>query len=271
MASNLSCVGLGVHDADELSSLVDHVLPRSVELGRVGDLRVLRWEDPSGARLVLGVTGTEVPDLLPSFAGVPRTQLQGLKLVSDEVAIAAVVDDDGEQLTSAAIEVEERRLLPRNGAGNYRASIVALGVDVQVFATAEGFHESDASLLSGGDTGSEPPAEYFERGWKWPPRLAASSFISYGVFGDAAGASAHARLSGVVTNAERRLVQETGQAFITAVVSTAGFHVTVCLQDGMAMPAPGGVIAGTVFLAASLDGLTVPAVESKRRLFRRRS
>jgi hypothetical protein len=271
MASNLSCVGLGVRDADELSSLVDRVLPRAVELGRVGGLRVLRWEDPSGARLVLGVTGTDVPDLLPSFAGVPRTQLQGLKLVSDEVAIAAIVDDDGEQLTGAAIEVEERRLLPRNQAGNYGASIVALGVDVQVFATPEAFQESDASLLSGGDTRSEPPVEYIERGWRWPPHVATSSFFSYGVFGDAAEASAHARLSGVVAKAERRLVQETGHVFITAVVSTAGFDVTVCLEDGTVMPAPGGVISGNVFLTASLDGLKVPAVPSKRRLFRRRS
>jgi len=186
MASNLSCVGLGVSDVSGLRSLIDRIIPSAVELGRVGDLKVLRWEDPSGARLVLGVTPDDVPDFLPSFAGVPRTQLQGVKMVNDEVAIAAVVDDDGEQLTSLAVELEQRRLLPADEAGNYRAALVALGGDVSVLTSPEEFGESDASLLSTRDVGTEPPAQYVEHGWKWPPRVAANSFFSFGVFGDPA-------------------------------------------------------------------------------------
>jgi hypothetical protein len=270
VASNLSCVGLGVADASELDSLVDRVLPRAVEIGRLGDLRVLRWEDPSGARLVLGVSSGALNDLLPTFAGVPRTALRGLTMANHDVAVAAVVDDTGEQLTSAAIEIEERRILPPHGSGDYRAALVALGVDVSVFASAEAFEESDASLLSGEDSGSPPPDHFVEQGWQWPPRIAASSFISYGVFGDEAHASAHARLSGIVAGAERRVVQETGQAFIAAVASTAGFDVTVCLADGAVMPKPGGVISGTVFLTASLDGVAPAASTRRRRLLRRR-
>jgi hypothetical protein len=77
VTSNLSCIGLGVADTAELENLFRRVIPTADELGRVGALRVLRWEDPSGARLVLGVAddGT-VPDLLPSFAGMARTRGQ---------------------------------------------------------------------------------------------------------------------------------------------------------------------------------------------------
>ena len=270
MPSNFSCVGLDVANARELRTLLERILPQAVEIGRLDGLRVLRWEDPSGARLVLGVTPDDVLDLLPSFAGVPRTRLHALRMANDEVATAAVIDDAGEQLTSAALEVEERRLLPRGAAGNFSGALVALGVDVSVFESPEAFERSDASLLSSADTGSGPPAEYVERGWKWPPRVAASSFFSYGVFGHEADATAHARLSGIVSTAERRVVQETGQSFFAAVVMTTGFEVTVCLESESAMPVPGGVISGTVFMTASLDGLTAPSIAPRRGFFRRR-
>jgi len=263
MASNLSCVGLDVADANELESLVDRVLPRAVDIGRFGKLRVVRWEDPSGARLILGVTRNDVPDLLPSFAGVPRARLRDLRMVNEEVAAAGVFDEDDEQLTGLSLEVEQRRLLPAGPAGDYSAALVALGVEVSVFASQEEFAHSDASLLSDEPSDTEPPAHYVENGWDWPPRLAASSFISYGVFGDESEATAHARMSGVVMSAERKSVQETGQAFIAAVVESAGMQLTVCLEDREVMPLPGGIIAGTVFMTASLD--SVPASPLARR------
>jgi hypothetical protein len=269
VSSTLACVGLAVKNQDELQSLLERIGPRAQELGRVGRLRVLRWQDPSGARLVLGVTDADVPDLLPSFAGSIHARLADLRMVNDDVVVAAVVDETGEQLTSAAFEVEQRRLLLGQTVGQASAAIAALGVEVEVFDSTASFEESDASLLGGESSESEPPAEYVEKGWKWPPRVAANSFFSHGVFSEGDAATAHARLSGVVRSSERRIVAETGQEFVVAVVETVGFEVTVCLEGSAHLdPIVGGVISGTVFLVASLDD--VPAPRASRWSLRRR-
>jgi hypothetical protein len=232
-------------------------------------LRVLRWEDPSGARLILGVTDTDVPDLLPSFAGPVQARLANIRIVNDDVVVAAVVDETGEQLTSAALEVEQRRLLSGRPVEHASAAISALGVEVAVFDSTATFEESDASLLDRESSESEAPAHYVENGWKWPPRVAANSFISYGVFNEGDAATAHARLSGVVRSSERRTVVETGQEVVVAVVETAGFDVTVCLEGSAHRDPPvGGVISGTVFLVASLDDL--PTQRASRWSSRRR-
>src|SRR5207245_5963287 len=49
--------------------------------------------------------------------------------------------------------------------------------------------------------GGAAPPHYRERGWTWPPRLGAESFISYGAFGDPAQAQPRARLFGTVLKA----------------------------------------------------------------------
>lgn len=70
MSSDLSCVGLAAASR-ELAELVSAVLPHAVLTGHGGGVDVLRWQDPSGARLVLGVRDRQLLDLLPSFAGAP--------------------------------------------------------------------------------------------------------------------------------------------------------------------------------------------------------
>lgn len=266
MTSNLECVGLFADDAQAFDDLLRRVLLSSVEIGRADEVRVMRWEDPSGARMVLGLAPDGLVDMLPTFAGRPRVRLEGLHRLSADVAAAAVVDGDGDQLTSATLEIEERRLLPAGTAPLVSAAIVALGVDVAVFADVAAFAASDASLLSPGDAESAPPDEYVERGWPWPPRLAAESFISYGVFEEPEAATAYARLSGVVHQAERRVVELTGQGFVVAEVRTAGFDVTVCLPDGSSVPEPGAVVSGQMFLTASVDGLQQTPPVTRRGL-----
>lgn len=254
MASNLACVGLGVESEDDLLALVNSVLPHATLLGRADGTDVVRWEDPSGVRLVVGVSPQGVVDLLPSFAGTARLRLHGLRMVNDEVAVAAVVDDDGEQLTSMAVEVEQRRLLVADQPLDVDASIVALGNAVTVFRDSEDFERSDASLLSPESRDEEPPPHVAERGLKWPPRVAAESFFSYGVFQDPGEAEASARLSGTVVAAEARQVSHTGNGIIVAHVRGPGFDVTLCLDHGEhpEVPPAGAVVAGTVFLTADL-------------------
>jgi hypothetical protein len=195
--------------------------------------------------------------------------LADIRMVNYDVAVAAVVDESGDQLTSAGLEIEQRRLLPGQPVEHASATISALGVEVAIFDSIASFEQSDASLLSDESTETEPPAHYVENGWDWPPRVAANSFISYGVFSEGDAVTAHARLSGVVGATERRTVAETGQDIVVAVVETAGFEVTVCLEGAAHRDPPvGGVISGTVFLVAALDGL--PAQNRSRWRLRRR-
>jgi hypothetical protein len=255
MPSNLECLGLGVADQAELERLLDGAVAEARRLGEVDGISVLRWQDRSGARLVMSVRGEHVLDLLPSFAGTPGARLANVRAATDEVAFADVVDEDDEQVTMLALELEQRRLLPAAGVAAAGAIVVALGVDVTVHADEEAFAASDASLLHGRseDDVDEAPAHFAERGWSWPPRMAAESFISYGVFGPPEDARAYARLTGTVRHARRLQVAATGKEFVAARLQTAGFEVDLCLPADEHNLKPGNVIGGTVFLVGSLD------------------
>ncbi|MEU0561532.1 hypothetical protein [Dactylosporangium sp. NPDC006015] len=262
MASNLECVGLGFDDRDDFRPFIADALRTADVLGRDGDLTVHRWQDPSGARIVVATRGRQIVEFLPSYAGTPGPLLADVHNANDEVTIADVVDKDGEKVGMLAAEFEQRRLLPTAPSGGL-ATVVALGVDVAVHADAAAFAASDDSLLSprSSDDPDEPPAHYVENGWPWPPRMAASSFISYGVFGAPENAEAYARLNGTVLHAARKTVAATGQQFITARVQCGVFETDVCLPAAADTPdpVPGNVIAGTVFLVASLPQLPPPS------------
>ncbi len=259
MASNLACVGLAVADHDELDRLVAAVLPGARLLGRADGIDVLLWEDSnSGARLMIGVRAGHVVDLLPSVASSTRTRLRDLRMINDEVATAAVVDEHGEQLTSIALELEQRHLVGRATLGEVDAAVVACGVSVVSFPDEKAFSESRESLLdSNADTAAEPPEHFAERGWTWPPKMAAQSFFSPGVFAEPAAAQATARLYGIVSESTRRTTAQTGQTFIVARVRTVGFEVDVCLSAGEheELPEPGAVLGGHVCLVGSVPGL----------------
>jgi hypothetical protein len=254
MSSNLACVGLPSSD-EQLGALIDQILPEAGLLGTSGGNRILRWEDPSGTRLVLEVGDDGVVDLLPSFRSDSTVILGDLQAVNDDVVMASLLDEGGEQLTSASLALEQRRLLPRRRVAPARASLTALGVDVVVLPDADAFSASDASLLDPDGTPGDVPEAYQEHGWSWPPRVAASSFFSYGVFAEGQDATAYARLSGSVLRADRRIVQATGKDVVVVDVETAGCTLTVCLEGSACsqLPEPGNIVSGTVFLAACLE------------------
>ena len=133
MTSKLGCIGLAVDTGDQLDRLVAAVLPAADSLGRNGDLEVFRWQDPSGARLIIGIEDGERVDLLASFAGASGPVLAHLRPVAAEVTAADVVDRDGDQLARIAVELEQRRLLmAAPSAPSGPATLVALGTDVTV-------------------------------------------------------------------------------------------------------------------------------------------
>ncbi len=270
MASNLACVGLAVSKPAELRSLVRSIAPWSEPLATVDGIDVARWEDPSGARLVLGFRHGNVRDLLPSFAAEPSARLASIQYVTADVAHATVLDEHGEQATALAIEFEERRLLRRAAAVTEgTAGVVALGVGVEVFADEDAFRASPVSLLDPDGAPGDPPPHYVERGWAWPPHVGTESFFSSFAISPGAEPSAHARLAGTVIDADVRTVELTGQQFVHALVHTVGFDAHVCFPaDGKPAPSAGAIVHGTVFLVGTMtrpDGST----PSRRRWLRR--
>jgi hypothetical protein len=228
MSSTLACAGLPTSD-EQLAALLEQILPETQLLGAVGRNRVVRWEDPSGARLVLEVGDDGVVDLLPSFRSGLTVLLGDLESVNRDVVSAWLLDEDGEQLTNACLALEQRRLLSRRTVPRVRASLTALGVEVTIHPDEEAFAASDASLL-------DPDAR--QRGPLRSTRSAA---------GPGRRASQRPRSSPTACSprlrtppprapqwprpaAERRIVQATGKDVVVADVDSVGGRLTVCLE-----------------------------------------
>ena len=257
VSSALACVGLAVSDEDEFRWLVTSAHRAICETGIVDGVRVGRWQDDSGAALILGWQSGELLDFAPAYTAASGGLLAGCRLINESVAFAKVIDADGHQLTAMTFEAEQyRHLLALGHQVSGPARITALGVDVIVYPDADAFAASPGSQLHPSPgSASEPPPHYRENGWPWPPRLGAESFISHGVFTDPAQAGSRARLSGTVLDAARHVCALTGQPFIVAAVRTAGFEADLCLaaSDHREVPVPGNIISGTVVLSAAID------------------
>ncbi len=257
VTSALACVGLEVSDETGLDWLVTSAHRAVRETGVFDGVHVGRWQDGSGAALILGWRSGELLDFIPAYTATRGGLLSDCHLINESVAAAKVVDAGGRQLTAMAFEAEQYRQLRALGepAGG-PARITALGVDVQVHPDADAFAASPGSQLDpAADPDQEPPPHYREQGWPWPPRLAAESFITYGVFADPAQARPRARLSGTVLEAGQHVCALTGQPFTVAAVRTAGFEADLCLAgtEHPGLPAPGNIISGTVVLSAAID------------------
>lgn len=255
MASNLACIGLDVAGRDEFDALVEETLPSARSLGHSGRVEVLRWQDPSGARLIFEVRGGAVEGVMPSYEALPGARLAAVERVTDAVATASVVDDTGEQITAIAVEFEERRLwLGKRDVLAGSASIVGLGVGVQFFEDAEAFAASAESLLHASGESPDPPPHVVEFGLPWPPRMAAESLIAYGTFAEPHDVDAYARLYGTVLGASERTCALTGQRFHAVRTRTVGFDLEICVQASAhpELPRTGQVIGGMVFLVGSL-------------------
>ncbi len=274
VTSNVACIGFGSDDEDALRSALSRAVALADPLGARGGLRVLRWQDDLGARLVVALDESgEVASLTPSLAGEPGALLTDLVHLDEELWSARVVDEGGEQVTALVADVEQSALLDPTSPPTGRASVVALGIDVEVLADDVAFTASPSSLLAPGSEPGEPPAHFVANGWSWPVRMATESFISHGVFSESAEAEAIAQLNGTVLAARTCRNSLTGDAFHVLRVRTAGFEADMCLSaaDHPVLPGAGSVVAGTVYLVVSLADVPAPvAAPRRRRLFGRR-
>ncbi|GAB6984187.1 hypothetical protein [Nocardioides pyridinolyticus] len=177
MASSLECLGIAGPDEDPIAALgaaLARIPGRLTPVARFGDEELIRFEDPSGVRLTITRSASEVLDVVPSFAGPPGARLSEVTAVGDDLVVADVPDvaEVEEIVTRLCCQLVHARLLPA-GPSQQAAAVTALAHEVEAHPDLAAY---DASLGTG---------------LPW----AAESFLPVGLFGDDP-VSAFARLSG---------------------------------------------------------------------------
>lgn len=148
MTTDLGCIGMAVQDVDELLDLVASLADDAVLRGRSSSgQEVFSWVDASGASLTLyGSDADGLVDLVAGYAGEPTTALSGVTRLGQLLAVADLVDEDGETLTRMGCQVPQAQFLPEQPVSGV-AVVTALGLDVSVHDSAAAFVASPASLL----------------------------------------------------------------------------------------------------------------------------
>jgi hypothetical protein len=248
MTSNLGCVGLGVDDVAGLGDLLAELIPAGTASRQADGSALYIWRDDSGARLTITTDRAgAIDDVTPSYDGEPGAVLAGLTPLHDSIVAADVLLDD-EIATRLACEVLAPGPVPETGP----AVVTAFGLDVSLHPSESAYLASPASLLVGDAEDADDPEP---QGDEEPLRMAAESFLAFGLFGDPAEAEPVARLNGTVLAVRTATVGPTGQAFHAVRVRTVGMEVDVCLAatDHPIAPETGAVVAGTVYLVADVE------------------
>src|SRR5262249_56974330 len=102
VSSDLACVGRAVADSRELAHLVEQASATAQAVGTFDGVRVTRWQDPSGAALVLGWRAGEVADLLPTYASAAGGIVADCRLVNGSGAAADGSDCECAEGTAVA-------------------------------------------------------------------------------------------------------------------------------------------------------------------------
>ncbi len=244
VASNLSCIGFSIKDQDELRQLLSSAFERGARIGTTGDVTTYRWQDPSGARLVMVLKDESLVDFIPSFAGTPGVRFEECSSLNETIAITDVVDDAGQTVTKLTCELEQLRALKAPWSG--LASIIGLAPDATFFKDGEQFSESASSLL---DPRSADPGD--GNGL----RMATESFLSYGVFNAPADAHANSRLNGVVLSSQVRTNELSGEQFMVCRVRCLDFELELLTVPHITPPEPGDIVSASPYLVASIEQL----------------
>jgi hypothetical protein len=238
MATHLGCIGLGSGGEQEFERLVAQATKEAQQQAVVRGVRVRRWEDGSGAAVVLGWRGGQLISFMPAFAATSEVRLASCHPVREPVVVADVQDRDGAPITALAAELEQfRQLVAAGQPADGTAKIAAFGLRVKLY-------EDEKAFLAAPKGPSDATA--------------AADFEPFGAFAEPAKAQAHARLTGTVVKAERRSSWLTGLPFTVAITRTAGLEVDLCLagDEHPGVPAPGAVVTGIVSLSVSLEHLS---------------
>ena len=235
MTSDLKSIGLDYprwQDAIEAAIATDHL---SV-IGEVRGGQLVRFEDPSGARL--HILGVEPFSTFAGFAGLTQVTAH-VSALDDVLALIEIVGDDpsrpdfDEVVATATCHLAQSPLLVDEGTQTFEhVNLAALAVDAAVDEDAAAF-EARTGEQAGNVrfTGAEA------------------------VTGAAAGSTspdASATLSGVVNSASKRTNRLTGQDFWLVHLDVPVPLDVVIPADVDAAPQPGTVVSGTFLLAGEV-------------------
>jgi hypothetical protein len=229
----LGCIGLDVSDSS-FDTLVAEVLPASVYMGTADGVEYRRWQDLSGARLVLGLEDGEVVDDLPSFHGRVGALLNHVEQANEDVAMVTVVDDAERLEMPTPVWLEQLPFLTAPVSARVAVAVTAFGCSVVVYRDVDEF-------------------ERLTRHVRAAPEAYAANM--YGL--DPDELQARAWISGTVLSCEELVTQYTGQTFFAARVRTYGMTVTMCLASDAhpVAPEPGQIIGGGCCVVASIHAL----------------
>src|SRR6201996_1208665 len=238
MALHLGCIGLGTGGEQDFERLAAEAGKAAQQQEVVRGVRVRRWEDGSGAAVVMGWRGGQLISFMPSFAATSEIRLANCQPVRQHGVIAEGQEGDGTPITALAAELEQyRQLVAAGEPADGMAKIAAFGLRVKLY-------DDEQAFLAAPKGPHDAPAP--------------ADFEPFGAFAEPAKAQAHARLTGTVIKAERRFSWLTSNPFIVAITRTAGFEVDLCLagDEHPDVPAPGAIVTGIVSLSASLGTLS---------------
>jgi hypothetical protein len=238
VATHLACIGLGTGGEQDFQRLVVQANKDAQHQEVIRGVRVRRWEDGSGAAVVLGWRAGQLISFMPALAATSQVRLANCHPVREPVTVADVLDADGAPVNALAAELEQfRQLVAAGQPVDGMAKIAAFGLSVK-------FYDDENAFLAApkGPNDATEPAD----------------FEPFGAFAEPAKAQAHARLTGTVLKAERRFSWLTGHPFTVAITRTAGFEVDLCLagDEHPNVPAPGAIVTGVVSLSISMEHLT---------------
>ncbi|KGF16957.1 hypothetical protein ACLB3A_01910 [Corynebacterium freneyi] len=235
MTSDLKSIGLDYprwQDAIEAAIATDHL---SV-IGEVRGGQLVRFEDPSGARL--HILGVEPFSTFAGFAGLTQVTAH-VSALDDVLALIEIVGDDpsrpdfDEVVATATCHLAQSPLLVDEGTQTFEhVNLAALAVDAAVDEDAAAFEAR---------TGEQPGDVRFTG--------------AEAVTGAAAGSTspdASATLSGVVNSATKRTNRLTGQDFWLVHLDVPVPLDVVIPADVDAAPQPGTVVSGTFLLAGEV-------------------
>lgn len=238
MATHLACIGLGTGGEQDFQRLVVQANKDAQQQEVIRGVRVRRWEDGSGAAVVLGWRAGQLISFMPALAATSQVRLANCHPVREPVTVADVLDAGGAQVNALAAELEQfRQLVAAGQPVDGMAKIAAFGLSVKLYDDENAF----LAAPKGPNDATEP-----------------ADFEPFGAFAEPAKAQAHARLTGTVLKAERRFSWLTGHPFTVAITRTAGFEVDLCLagDEHPTVPAPGAIVTGVVSLSISMEHLT---------------
>ena len=238
MATHLACIGLGTGGEQDFQRLVVQANKDAQQQEVIRGVRVRRWEDGSGAAVVLGWRAGQLISFMPALAATSQVRLANCHPVREPVTVADVLDAGGEPVNALAAELEQfRQLVAAGRPVDGMAKIAAFGLSVKLYDDENAFLAAPK-----GPNDATKPAD----------------FEPFGAFAEPAKAQAHARLTGTVLKAERRFSWLTGHPFTVAITRTAGFEVDLCLagDEHPTVPAPGAIVTGVVSLSISMEHLT---------------